>query len=764
MKAPLNARALLVVALCIAPVVAFAQSQQATTSYAYDANGNLVQVTDGLSRSTTRSYDALNRLSQLQQPAPIAGAARPVIKFAYDGLGQTVSVTDPRNLATLYDVNGFGNVVQLTSPDTARTASTFDAAGNLISRTDGRGKVTRYRYDALDRLLRADYASGVPTVFEYDGGASGVPSAIGHLSGMSDESGQTSYTYDGFGRVIDKRQSVVAVGATSASYTVSYAWSAGGKLASVTYPSGNRVNYTYNSAGRINAITLNRAGVASELALLKAIDYQPFGAVRSWHWGNDSDLQPNRYARTFDVDGRVVTYPLGNPASTGLLRTVNYDAADRIVQVAHAGAQSPALFDQSFRYDDLDRLTGATAGNRILAFTYDASGNRIQSQLGTSTYSNTIDGNSNRLLRTTGPYPAQSNTFDGAGNLTADGTIVYTYSDRGRLSQINNGGVTVSYLYNGLGQRVSKRGAMLPGGAVHYVYDEDGKLLGEYGGDGVALQETVYLDQMPVAVLKGAANGATADVYYVYPDHLNTARVITRASDNAIVWRWDMSDPFGVSQPLEDPSGAGVFTYNPRFPGQVFDRETNRHYNYYRDYDPQTGRYIQSDLIGLEGGINTYGYVGGNPLSRVDPFGLLDATAVSLTTRIILQAAPQASAGFALGPLAVGVVAMCMPGNNGGQCADDPSYSRPECRKQKDEQDCEAIRKQIRDLEAQLGKKRGDLAKDQYDLYNRAYGLGSNPGGDIAKKGTFEGHVNRIVDLQVGLNRLIEKAKKMGCL
>jgi hypothetical protein len=157
--------------------------------------------------------------------------------------------------------------------------------------------------------------------------------------------------------------------------------------------------------------------------------------------------------------------------------------------------------------------------------------------------------------------------------------------------------------------------------------------------------------------------------------------------------------------------------------------------------------------------------VGGNPISRIDPLGLFDATSVSLTTRIILQATPQASvAGFALGPIAVGVVAMCMPGNNGGQCADDPNYSRPECRKQKDEQDCEAIRKQIRDLEAQLGKKRGDLANDQYDLYNRAYGLGSNPGGDIAKKGTFEGHVNRIVDLQVGLNRLIEKAKKMGCL
>jgi RHS repeat-associated protein len=98
--------------------------------------------------------------------------------------------------------------------------------------------------------------------------------------------------------------------------------------------------------------------------------------------------------------------------------------------------------------------------------------------------------------------------------------------------------------------------------------------------------------------------------------------VLTRASDQQIVWRWDHADPFGLLPPDENPSGLGTFTYDLRFPGQVFDKETNNHYNYFRDYDPQLGRYIQSDPVGLNGGPNTYSYVYGQPLKLQDPKGL----------------------------------------------------------------------------------------------------------------------------------------------
>jgi RHS repeat-associated protein len=111
------------------------------------------------------------------------------------------------------------------------------------------------------------------------------------------------------------------------------------------------------------------------------------------------------------------------------------------------------------------------------------------------------------------------------------------------------------------------------------------------------------------------------DLFYIHADHLNTPRKISRPSDNAIVWRWN-SDPFGTTAVSEDPDGDSVsFAYSLRFPGQYYDSETGLHYNYKRDYDPAIGRYIQSDPIGLDGGLNTYLYADADPILNIDPTG-----------------------------------------------------------------------------------------------------------------------------------------------
>ncbi len=90
-------------------------------------------------------------------------------------------------------------------------------------------------------------------------------------------------------------------------------------------------------------------------------------------------------------------------------------------------------------------------------------------------------------------------------------------------------------------------------------------------------------------------------------------------------WRWDVrGEAFGSDAPAEDPDQDGVaLRFDLRFPGQRHDPVSGLNYNYFRDYEPATGRYLQSDPIGLEGGWSTYGYVGGDPVSYVDPFGLV---------------------------------------------------------------------------------------------------------------------------------------------
>ena len=105
------------------------------------------------------------------------------------------------------------------------------------------------------------------------------------------------------------------------------------------------------------------------------------------------------------------------------------------------------------------------------------------------------------------------------------------------------------------------------------------------------------------------------DALYVHTDQLGTPRKLTDPT-GAVVWDASLT-PYG----LED-SIAGTETLDSRFPGQWADAESGLNYNYFRDYDPTLGRYIQSDPIGLRGGLNTYAYVGGNPLSRFDLFGL----------------------------------------------------------------------------------------------------------------------------------------------
>lgn len=589
-------------------------------NYQYDAEGNLTQVTDANSATTQQAYDSLSRTTTITQPVPAQGASAPQIGLTYDLRDQPATVKDPRQITTSYATDGLGNTTLLSSHDKGDTTNQYYDNGLLKTSQDARGHVTTYTYDALDRIKTATPDSGTATTFFYDGGTYGK----GLLTSMSDESGTSGFGYDGFGVMTSKTQTTGPAGAQktfSSSYLQGASGSATGKLQTLIYPSHATVTYGYDATGRINSISVLSADGVTVTKVLSGVQYNALNQPVSWIWSAGNVP----YQRSFDAYGRLASYPLGNPTGSGnaagVTRTIAFDAAGRIAGYSHT---TPANWDQVFSYDGLDRLTGASlqAGN-VYGYAYDATGNRTQTTINGSSYADTVSTTSNRYSSVTDPRGTATQSYDAAGNLTSDIAGTYTYSARGRMSAQTNASGTFSYLYNGLGQRVYKSGpsAVIATGVAYYAYDPQGRLLGEYDANGKAVYETVYLGDMPVAVLTQPALNQTT-VSYAYSDHLNTARVLVRPIDQAIVWSWGSTEPFGQSQANPNPSGLGAFIYNPRFPGQVADPESGWFYNWHRDYNPALGRYVQSDPFGLNGGIGTYSYVEGSPLALIDSLGL----------------------------------------------------------------------------------------------------------------------------------------------
>lgn len=250
----------------------------------------------------------------------------------------------------------------------------------------------------------------------------------------------------------------------------------------------------------------------------------------------------------------------------------------------------------------------------VESYAYDPTGNRTSFTNASGTQAYTYPAISHRLAK----VGTITRSYDAAGNTTAIGGTArkFTYNDAGRLSQAKQGGVAVmNYRYNGKGERVR---AYLGTTNTYTLYDEAGHWLGDYDSNGSPIQQAIWLDDLPVGVIAGN------QLHYIEPDHLGTPRVVIDPIRNVPVWSWDLkSEAFGDSPPNEDPDqDMTAFVLDLRFPGQRFDVASGLNYNYFRDYDSATGRYPQSDPIGLRGGLSTYGYVSSNPMLRIDPYGL----------------------------------------------------------------------------------------------------------------------------------------------
>ena len=607
-----------------------------TTTYGYDGNSNLTSIKNPLGHKLDLGIDALNRVKSLTD------ARNGVQTLVQDASDQLNRVVDANGNASDFDVNALGDVAAVTLPaeDGRIDGAVYDNAGNLTSKVDFRGVVSTYTYDALNRLktLSATDATGATTIrFFYDEG----PNGIGRLTRMEDGAGVTRWTYDAMGRPLSELRQAggLTVGAR-------YGWLHGGLLGSITYPSGRVVSYGY-TRGQLASVKVDGATLATSMKS------EPFGGVSSWTWGNGQ-----AYRKTFDLDGRLAEYPMGAGK-----QTLGYDGANRLISVTDS---ADGALSQTFMYDELDRVTGYFGPGGSGAFTsqryeYDANGNRTKHWVFNRAYAYTYLPGTNTLSTVEGPQTLAWNFLD--QSTATDGLSRFAFDAFMRPKAVTAGGVTTEYLVDGHGKRVTKSSA---GGTTHFVYGLVGELLAETDGAGKTTMEYLWLptgDEVSQPI--GVAKGERGAVNYVFSDQLRTPRMVASAS-GAVLWRW-ISPPFGDAAPQVK---AGGFPINLRFAGQYFDAESGLHYNRHRYFDPRTGRYTQSDPIGLAGGINTYAYVGGNPLSYADPEGLLffelttiaaakrnttldDAVREGALTRMVTLPA----VGIGLLPSAVGLVA-----------------------------------------------------------------------------------------------------------
>jgi RHS repeat-associated protein len=617
----------------------------AVTGYGYDNNNNLLTVTDPLGKVTTNAYDADDRLLSVTdplghkvsrtydaagEPKTATDAAGDVIQYQYDADGRRTTVTDPLGNQSSASYDTRSRLTLVTDPLSHSTAFTYDDLGRKVTSTDALGQVTALTYDSLGHLtgvmdpgdlitsqtfdsngartsfsnpndkattLTNDLGGRVTTVttpaarataYTFDGRGLPLTTTLpsGHATTISyDTEGRPATITDGVGtdtitRDADGRQLTVTENGQTltraydllgrvtrysdgAGNVIGYAYDAAGNLSTLTYPDGKVVTYAYDAANRLKTVT---------------------------DWAN----RVTTY--TYDLDGRLTA--TARPNGTSQTRT--YDAAGQLsAQTELAVDGVTVIYSTNPAYDAAGRITGETLASAVpvavpsqTTMTYDVD-NRLATLNGLAT---TFDADGNLLTLPGGTPPAY--TYDARNRLTAAGGLSYAYDAEGHRIGVSASTGTTSYVVNPNAALTQTLMATGPDGTVtHYVYGL-GLAYQESGPSGSLVVRFYHYDRRgdTVALTDGTGTVTDTAAYGIY------GKLLTRTGTTGTPFLFN-----GLYGVMTDANGL--------------------YYHRARYYSPTLRRFINQDVtlgdIGTAASLNRYAYANGNPVSMVDPFGLM---------------------------------------------------------------------------------------------------------------------------------------------
>lgn|GEM_PF-6103436 len=566
-----------------------------------DADGSLVE------RTREHEYDEHDRLVALVDPysgarvgfghdafggiASVTGVDGSRARLARDAAGQDVAFIDPRGVETRHLKDDFGRTVAILSPDGGTRRFRLDPAGNPVEETDAAGRRVTRRWDAANRPVRVVRPDGTTTLAYHPDN--------GQLVRIENGTGVETFEHDADGhllvhaRLMDGRR-----------FVTRYEHDPSGRLIRQILPDGQTLRFHYHEAGaergQLRAVTRESLRGLRQETLLAEIDTDARDGT-SGHIAHNGQ----RTRRAFAADGTPTSVETGQ----SLRLDYRFDANGNI-----AGIDENGLV-QRYAYRS-GRLSVASTILGDFAWRYDASGNRRASatrppgeDVRSTDYRHDVG---NRLAATTDRLGGERTTRlrDASGLPTRIGERRYEYDSEQRPVRVFDGDTLLAeYAYNGFGERVRK--IVHDGGerrVTWFLYDGE-RLSTEIDGATDEMRQTVQVDGRAAIHFVGRA------VYAVHTDHLGTPRLLSDA-DGEIVWRARYA-PFG-----EATVDVERVRFEHRLPGQYHDAETGTHYNYRRDYDPATGRYLQPDPSGMEGGPNAFAYAANDPLARTDLRGL----------------------------------------------------------------------------------------------------------------------------------------------